>query len=45
MIGIYDDDIITSGAQSMCDEVFDQLIRRFPVKTLGENIGVHWLRI
>ena len=35
MVGIHEDDIIVSGAHGVCDEVFGQLKRCFPMKTLG----------
>ena len=36
MVGVHVDDIIVSEEQDMCDEFFDQLRQRFPVKNLGE---------
>ena len=36
MVGVHVDDIIVSGKQDMCDELFGQLKQRFPVKNLGE---------
>ena len=37
MVGVHVDDIIVSEEQDMCDEFFDQLRQRFPVKNLGEH--------
>ena len=36
MVGVHVDDIIVSGKQDICDEFFDQLRQRFPMKSLGE---------
>ena len=36
MVGVHIDDIIVSGEQNMCDEFFDQLRQRFPLKNPGE---------
>ena len=35
MVVVHVDDIIASGEQDMCDEFFDQLRQRVPVKNLG----------
>ena len=35
MVGVHVDDIIVSGKQDICDELFDQLRQRFPMKSLG----------
>ena len=37
MVGVYVDDIIVSGEQDLCDEFFNQLKQRFPVKNLGNS--------
>ena len=37
MVGVHVDDIIVSGQQIICEEVFGQLTRRFPVKNLGNS--------
>ena len=36
MVGVHVDDIIVSGDQDKCDELFVRLKQRFSVKTMGE---------
>ncbi|CAN0391313.1 unnamed protein product, partial [Ascophyllum nodosum] len=36
IVGVHIDDIIVSGEHDMCDEFFDQLRQRFPLKNPGE---------
>ena len=36
MVGVHVDNIIVSRKQDLCDEFFEQLKPRFPVKNLGE---------